>query len=303
MVQFVFGESVQGASHIRAGTVCQDNFNKRVFDDGTIILTVADGHGSASCPHSKTGSMIAVNVFCQVMEGFHNSYAGDFERLLTYLNREGETKVAQTIDAEWKRRVLKVHTNNKREIPLLANGKKDKAGIYKQYGTTLVGLMITPVFLFAFQIGDGDISYADKNGFEQVLQTEKILGTETHSLSKIDCWKQAISMVRRQSGNISLPSVFMLSTDGFANSYKNEQEFQKTCVDYFEMISQHGADAVQANLKNWLAETSEKGCGDDITLLMAYFCDEAASVKSDNEASSPEKAAPPMNSEVDVENE
>ena len=68
----------------------------------------------------------------------------------------------------------------------------------------------------------------------------------------------------------------MLSTDGFANSYKDTETFQKTCIDYFCMIKQHGADAVAVSLKSWLSETSAMGCGDDITVLIAYFADNAA---------------------------
>ena len=49
-----------------------------------------------------------------------------------------------------------------------------------------------------------------------------------------------------------------------------------TCVDYFAMIQQYGADAVAANLKSWLSETSAMGCGDDITVLIAYFSDDTA---------------------------
>ena len=276
MRKTIFGESVQGASHKRTGMECQDSYKKIECDDGTVILAVADGHGSSSCPFSKTGSSIAVNIFCKVMEEIHDSYADNLEMLLTYLNREGYTKVAQAVDSEWKRRVLKIHTNNKRETPLLDDGEKNKQEIFRQYGTTLVGLMITPVFLFAFQIGDGDISYVDDNGFDQVLHTEKILGTETHSLSKIDSWKKAVSAVRRRDCSEDLPAAFLMSTDGFANSYKNEDEFKKTCVEYYEMLKEHGADAVNANLKEWLTETSEMGCGDDITLLIAYFSEDAA---------------------------
>ncbi len=32
-----------------------------------------------------------------------------------------------------------------------------------------------------------------------------------------------------------------------------------------------GTETVQTNLKKWLTETSELGCGDDITVVMAYF--------------------------------
>ena len=277
MRRMVFGESVQGASHKRVNMECQDSYKKLEYDDGTIIMAIADGHGSKACPYSKSGSSIAVNVFCKVMDEFHEGYAENLEMLLTYLNREGDTKVAQAVDAEWKRRVLKVHTNQKREVPMTDNGEKDKKEIYKQYGSTLVGLMVTPIFVFAFQLGDGDISFVDRSGFNYMLEDEKILGVETHSLSKIDSWKKAVSVVRRRNEDTDLPYMLMLSTDGFANSYKNADEFRKTCVDYFEMIEQYGADVVAANLKTWLAETSAMGCGDDITVLIAYYADDAES--------------------------
>ena len=286
----VFGECVQGASHKRSDLECQDSYKRIEFDDGTVILAVADGHGSRSCPYSKTGSSIAVNVFCKIMKELKEGFAEDPETLLTYLNREGDTKLALSIDAEWKKRVLKVHTNNKREVPVDGNGEKIKAEIYKAYGSTLVGLMITPTFLFAFQLGDGDITYIDDHGIDPVLQGDKILGTETHSLSKIDCWKKAISATRRRSNDEELPCLFMLSTDGFANSYKNETEFKKTCQDYYDMIKQHGTSAVGANLKAWLEETSELGCGDDITLLMAYFNKEEVAVAPESEVANAEEA-------------
>lgn len=271
MKRIVFGECVQGASHKRADVECQDSYKKIEFDDGTVIMAVADGHGSKSSPYSKTGSTVAVNVFCKVMKNFYNSYADDTEKLLTYLNREGEIKVAQTIDSEWKRRILKVHADRKRKVPLDKDGEKDKREIYKLYGSTLVGLMITPIFFFAFQIGDGDITYVDDSGVDQVLQSDKILGTETHSLCKVNSWKNAISVVRRRNNDATLPALFMLSTDGFSNSYKTEQEFIKTCTEYYEMIKEHGANVIDANLKPWLSETSEMGCGDDITVLMAFY--------------------------------
>ena len=274
MKRIVFGESVQGASHKRVEKECQDSMKKVELDEGSAILAIADGHGSNSCPFSKTGSSIAVNVFCKIMEELYSGYTDNLEMLLTYLNREGETKIAQAVDAEWKRRVLLAHAKHKRETPLTVEGEKDRSGIYKQYGTTLVGLLITPVFVFAFQLGDGDITYIDNEGVETFLVTEKILGTETHSLSKDEAWKKAISVVRRREVTEQLPAMFMLSTDGFSNSYKNEDEFKKTCKEYFEMVNQYGADTVDANLNSWLTETSEQGCGDDITVLMAYFCEE-----------------------------
>lgn len=270
MIRSVFGESVQGASHIRSGRECQDSLKKVVKDSGAVILAVADGHGSDSCPYSKTGSFAAVNVFCKIMGEYLETYAGQQEMLFTLLKREGDTKIAQEIDAEWKRRILRLHARCKREIPLGEGQNKDREAVYKLYGSTLLGLVITEEFLFAFQLGDGDIVKVSEDGVYSVIEPDKILGTETHSLSKTESWKKAITLIRKREETEQRPVMYMLSSDGLANSYKNDEEFKKTCMDYYVLLKEHGVKAVSDHLKIWLQETSEMGCGDDITALFAY---------------------------------
>ena len=266
----IYGVSVQGASHVRNQIPCQDNFKQLQVSDHAVILAVADGHGSTSCPYSKTGSKIAVNVFCAIMEDLLNGFVDNEEQLLTYLNREGELTIAQDIDAEWKRRVWKAHIDNKREKPLDDNGEIDKAAVYKQYGTTLLGLFITERYIFAFQLGDGDMVYVDASGVQPIIEGDKILGTETHSLCKLDAWKNAISMIRMRE-ETEAPHLFMISTDGFSNSYRTQEEYFVSCKDYYALILEHGFEAVAGQIKDWLKETSELGSGDDITLALAYF--------------------------------
>ena len=271
MARSVFGESVQGASHIRNGRECQDSLKKVERDGDTVILAVADGHGSDACPYSRTGADIAVNVFCKIMEDYLDTYAGRPELLLTFLKREGDIKVAQSVEAEWKRRVLKAHANNKREVPLNQEGDKDREAVYRMYGSTLLGLVLTEEFLFAFQLGDGDIMEISGKSVQSVIEADKILGTETHSLSRAEAWRKAITCTARRDGKRRRPSLYLLSTDGMANSYKNEEEFHKTCADYYALLQKHGVKAVSESLRGWLKETSELGCGDDITVLMVYF--------------------------------
>jgi len=265
----VIGMSVQGASHKRAGKECQD-INKHLVLGDAVILAVADGHGSQSCPFSKTGAIIAVNVFCKLMADYYSKYTTDMTTLMTYLNREGDTAVARAIDEEWKRRVEKAHVTNKREIPKNESDEISKPDIWKQYGSTLLGLLITPSFYFAFQLGDGDALFINDSNAEFAVRGDKLLGIETFSLSRIDAWKNAITKVgylpERNSSHI-----FMLATDGFSNSYSSEEAFLKTCVDYHTAIREHGVDAVSDNLKTWLNETSEKGSGDDITVMFAIM--------------------------------
>ena len=271
MNRVVYGKCIQGASHVRKDVVCQDHFKKVKYSDDIVILAVADGHGSDSCPYSHNGSRIAVRAFCTIMSNLLDNFNQDLNFLSTYLNREGEIKVAQMIDTKWKANVKKTHEHEKRKFPRDEKGEVDEAALYKQYGSTLLGLLVTPSFIFAFQLGDGDIVYVDKDGVTPVIEGDKILGTETYSLSKIDAWKKAITMIRMKDIGEELPCLYMMSTDGFANSYSSHQEFVKTCADYYTVIKENGFNAIEENLGDWLAETSEFGCGDDITVLMSYF--------------------------------
>jgi serine/threonine protein phosphatase PrpC len=191
------------------------------------------------------------------------------DALHTFLNREGETKVAQAIETEWKRRVLKSHREKAREP---RESPDDNTIIYRQYGSTLVGLLLTPRFVFAFQLGDGDIVLLDDSGIEDVMpENDRILGVETHSLSGSDAWKRAVCVTKRRNIADGLPYAFMLSTDGCANSYASKEEYGKSCRAYYAIIKERGASDVAARLKDWLDETSAEGCGDDITAMFAYF--------------------------------
>ena len=270
MTRSVFGVSVQGASHIRSGKECQDSLKKLQKDHNAVILAVADGHGSDACPYSKAGSHAAVNVFCKIMGEYLDTYAGQPEMLFTFLKRESDTKIAREIDAEWKRRILRLHTKQKRDIPRNAENDPDKDAVYRMYGSTLLGLVLTEEFLFAFQLGDGDIIKVSATGIYHIIEADKILGTETHSISKAESWKKAVTFIQKQKEDEQLPVMYMLSSDGLANSYKNDEEFHKTCRDYYTLLKEHGVKAVSDNLKAWLQETSELGCGDDITALFAY---------------------------------
>ena len=274
MGKMVLGKSIQGASHIRSETECQDSCKMVSLGDGTIILAVADGHGSKTCPHSKTGSKIAVNVFCDILQNLYDGYKENPDQLPSYLNREGDLKVAMAIDAEWKRRVVDRHKRKKREIAKLESGEDNLSAVYKQYGSTLLGLMITEHYVFGFQLGDGDICYVNGNGLEPVVEPDKILGVETHSLSRDKSWEKAITAVRWIDVNENLPAMFSLTSDGYANSYKSEEDFHATIRDYLSMLEEYGVTAVEKNLPEWLKETSEMGCGDDITIVIAYFTKE-----------------------------
>lgn len=274
MKRYVCGECVKGATHERSGAPLQDSKKIIEVSDSVTILAVADGHGSSKCPRSDRGSTMAVNAFCSVVSNYLMSYGQDengMENLVTFLNREGDMRFAQDVCEEWQARVKQSFYKNKDERFVSDDGSFDWKSIYSLYGTTLLGMLITDSFVFAFQIGDGDISLVTTDNVSSLVDAEKFLGTETHSMSKENAWTKAATTVRRKNVEDDTPYLYLISTDGFANSYVSDIEYQKTCRDYYNLIGQHGFDAVKENLGKWLKETSELGCGDDVTLVLAYF--------------------------------
>lgn len=277
MKRYICDGIVTGATHVRNGLPCQDNKKIVEISDQTVILAVADGHGSSKCPRSERGSKMAVNAFCTVMKKHLDSYGESEEgiaNLITYLNREGDMQFAKDVCDEWQARVKQSYYKHKAEGMTDEDGNIRWPSVFSLYGTTLLGMLITENYVFSFQIGDGDIDEVTSQEVFPMVEPEKFLGTETHSLSKPDAWRKAVASVRGRDDKSDEPYMYILSTDGFANSYTSDAEYQKTCREYFQMIQQHGAEAVQANLKNWLTETSALGCGDDITVAMAYFSKE-----------------------------
>lgn len=274
MKRYLCGECIKGATHERNGKPLQDSKKIMEISDRISILAVADGHGSEKCARSDRGSMIAVNAFCDVMSRYLVSYGQNkdgIDNLVSFLNREGDTRFAQDVCEEWQSRVKQSFYKNKVDGMLTDEGKIDWKEVYSLYGTTILGMLITDTFVFSFQIGDGDIVLVNDESISPLVEPEKFLGTETHSLSKTDAWRHAVASIRRKDAEKEVPYLYMMSTDGFANSYASDDEFKKTCSEYYKMIGLHGFDAVKENLAKWLKETSELGCGDDVTVVMAYF--------------------------------
>lgn len=277
MKRYICEGIVKGATHVRNQMPCQDNKKIIKISDEITIIALADGHGSSKCPRSDRGSMIAVNSFYHIMKKYLEIYGEDEEditHLMTFLNREGDVRFAQDVCEEWQARVKQSFYKNKVEGMTNEDGSIKWPSVFSLYGTTLLGMLITDGFVFSFQIGDGDISAVTKDAVEPLVEPEKFLGTETHSLSKPDAWRKAVTSVHRLEAESRESYMYILSTDGFANSYTSDKEYQKTCRDYLQMLQEYGIDVVQANLKKWLTETSELGCGDDITVVMVYFSKE-----------------------------
>ncbi len=271
----VAGESVRGAAHVRSDLPNQDAI---AWSDETrsalpIRLAVADGHGSRRSFRSDLGSAFAVNTRLKILADFDqwlpaNPGADAIEsNARRFLPRE--------LEYHWKKQVLEHltrHPFSNDETEALRLHLETEHGItpvmnpFLAYGTTALGLLATDRFFLYLQLGDGDILNVYSSGeVTRPLATDACLfGNQTTSL----CQTNAAQHVRLCviGPDEESPELVLLSTDGYANSFKNDNEFLRVGPDILEFIRVEGLESVKAQLAQWLEEASALGSGDDITL-------------------------------------
>jgi len=278
-------QSVQGANH-KSKTPpvdCQDKSLVCHLEDGTIVVAVADGHGSNKCRFSKIGAELAVKTFCEVIDVTFAKYKkdsdGDREKFIKLLRQIDDGRLIKTVHTIWKKRIQKSFD----EIKGNYDDLKDTVDVDPElYGTTLMGLVVSIDFVYAVQVGDGDIAYVDDGGFRHVIEPDKFLGTETYSLCSDKPWENSISYFQRACFLEKIPCLFIVTTDGFSNSFIDDEQYHVACQDYFRTICDYGDDEVQNNLESWLNQTSESGCGDDITFVAVGVIDEECIKSTDS---------------------
>jgi serine/threonine protein phosphatase PrpC len=253
------GAGVRGAAHKRTRQPCQDAHLIRHIRDSACVMAIADGHGSALCKYSDIGAKIAVEVFCNAATDIIGNF-DNADSLYRYINQNKNDRIPKQICEKWKQEIKELHSISRKEEVFDA--------VF--YGATLLGLILTPMFYFAFQLGDGDILTVDADGCtSRVIVSEKLLGTETLSLSSADAWKDAITHIRYTAEKTTYPAMFLLSTDGMCNSFAEDEDFLSIGADYLNIVSKYGIECVSDKLAQWLEETSDRGCGDDVTLVLA----------------------------------
>lgn len=271
--------SVRGATHIRNGKPNQDSIKCRISERGEYgIMAVADGHGSGKCFRSDLGSKIVVDTAIELLEKIVQQSKGANHSFIKDLI---ESKLPGTLVSQWKKRVDEDYRT--RGFSDLSRGEDSlsfeagfaeseiaPAEIHVAYGTTLLASVVTSRYIAGIQIGDGEILVVSEDGSVErpIPKDERLFANETTSL----CSEHAIADFRFFFERLSgiTPALLLLTTDGYANSFKDEAGFLKVGTDILKMIKVEGPKYVEENLENWLDEASKRGSGDDITLGILY---------------------------------
>ncbi|HEV3271389.1 MAG TPA: PP2C family serine/threonine-protein phosphatase [Candidatus Methylacidiphilales bacterium] len=271
--------SVQGASHKRGGQGNQDAIllkNPSDADD-MLLLAVADGHGSARSFRSERGSALAAECALRELRRFVHRLGPGVP--LSRVRNQAKTRWPKTLIAAWKSAVradLALRPFTLLEFaafpespPVLQPGRDLPITAYLAYGATLLAVAITPRYILYSQLGDGDILTVRPDGVvsRPLPRRHEFMANQTVSL----CSHHAPDefQIRVDPLRAIPPALIMLSTDGYANCFGDDEDFFQVAADFFSYLRSEGPAFVGEKLEDWLRESSHDGSGDDITVGLA----------------------------------
>jgi serine/threonine protein phosphatase PrpC len=275
----VMGASVQGPYHKKTGTPNEDAIGWYQKKPGRlpIILSVADGLGDPNCFRSGQGARFAVDAAIEIC----SRHIGKISRW-----RRGHLRyrLLGEITGCWNR---KIHEDlvshpftpeeeqiSSRQAQFVFAQNPDDAGPGPDqvrfistfpYSTTLTTVIITPMIMIIFQVGDGNIVIVRNDGsireiFPLDLDCGRVIPLSFPS-AKESC--KFFRQTKRQAN----PAIVYLSSDGYSAGYDPTKEPFREIVAYeFHSNLQNYTSAyIQEALPSVLEVLSE-GSGDDLTL-------------------------------------
>jgi serine/threonine protein phosphatase PrpC len=140
------------------------------------------------------------------------------------------------------------------------------------YGSTLVAAAVTKSVAVVLQLGDGDIVWLSGSGqvMRPLPRDPRLLGNETVSLCSPDAVQSmCIRLKHLATDDDERPDFMLLSTDGYANCFKDETAFTQAARDYAELLKRRdGIATVRENVGEWLRKASDEFSRDDITVAL-----------------------------------
>ncbi len=268
---------VRGSAHQRSGLPNQDAVQCTVAPaaQGTVaVAVVSDGHGSPRHFRSQVGSSLAVSTVAATLQGFlRDSVATDGHVPFV---PEQVHELERKIVSGWLAAVQSDLENNpftQEELTTLEKeeGAEGPAAIANSpelaYGATLLAAAATDRVLLYLQLGDGEILSVSAQGTttRPLPPDDRLIANQTTSLCQPEAWRDFRSSWVTDG---ALPTLVLLSTDGYANSFRSDDDFLKIGQDYLEIIREQGIATLAEELPTILTEATQQGSGDDITLAI-----------------------------------
>ncbi len=260
----VIDASVRGSSHVRRGAPNQDAVATRVLAQGRVVVAaVSDGHGGDRYVRSDLGSRFAVEIACDVLSEWWSSAARDRS---AHIERDLRHVVVPRITRLWRERV----TEHAGAHPFTIDERDRAEAILESqpliaYGATLLLAVASNRSLVLAQLGDGDIVLVRGEAVDLPIEPdERLVASQTTSL----CLDTADDDFRfAVLSSVDDVDLVLLSTDGYANSFADDDWEGAVGRDLAARISELGIDAIRLQLPGWVGE-SAAASGDDTSIAL-----------------------------------
>ncbi|MDO5133193.1 MAG: PP2C family serine/threonine-protein phosphatase [Eubacteriales bacterium] len=293
----MFAVSSPGPKYSKKGWPCQDSASYCNFGHVQVIA-VADGHGSADCFRSQTGSGIAVEAAFRQLKRYCGEEAFDMEEPALF-SRVGIENFKYDFLEDWKRTVREHWDRELDTHAQLGEGEirfrdvSDKYRrrylsddpavvnryLYTAYGTTLLLAVSIGTQILLLQIGDGTCVVLQRDGtfVLPVPPDEDNFLNVTVSLCEENAFQKfRYAVLDCDPASPAAPAAVFLSTDGVDDCfpvYKNEEHLYKLYTLIVESILKEGSRATYEDItQSLLPVMTSRGSRDDISI--AFFTTE-----------------------------
>ena len=289
-----FAQTVIGFSHKKRGTICQDASRVLAAPDGSWhIAAVSDGHGDPTCPRSDKGSQMAVDAACETLAAF----AGGIDvpdmtgrtmcedlripsRRATAMRR-----LTDSLLFTWRNTLLAHYRDNlltDEETALVGSEATARyargEGVEHLYGATLICALWLKGLLILVHQGDGvcRVLHPDGTMDAPVPDDPRCYANVTTSL----CDPDAAEGIRHAVVLLDETPVCacVLASDGVENSFASPvlaDGFMKSML-----VEAAEGNADDARIADALAELSQTGSGDDMSIAALFDASAVASMSS-----------------------
>lgn len=270
----VTGDSCRGASHVKSGLPNQDALSFWLPESGQgppAILAISDGHGSPQHFRSGEGAKLAVQAATALLLAFSKVHG---PRQDPAEMNAAAAELPQRLVENWTASVsahLAANPFREDEFTRLGEGPEAEARLevgqnpLVAYGATMLAVLLTESYAVCLQVGDGDILWVDDRGntVRPVPADPRLIANQTTSLCQPEAWKNFRLHVEFPLK--SAPALVLVSTDGYSNSFRSDEDFLQIGKDFLALARHGGLPKIAAQLPNILRDASEKGSGDDVT--------------------------------------
>lgn len=232
------GTAMQGRSHVKSGTPCQDQI-QHLHKNGVSVIALADGAGS--CSQSETGARVMVQRICEEL-------ADNFER---YLDGEAEDVRRSLVN-----RIQKSLSKTAWEMNCYA----------MDLSSTLLAAAVSGDRFFAVHIGDGVIGCMRDGELEALSEP---MNGEFKNQTYFTTFPDLRRVLRIYRGNLDGRTGFVLMSDGPSGCFYNERTgtFSRAAFSILQYLSTYREDFAQQELEKCFRNVILPRTTDDCSLI------------------------------------